>query len=111
MSRCPPLFPGEPQPETDPASGQPNWRSLWLKELGHLQQLTQEQEKAGVEQEWYRIMIWRVRAALLPPINPDGSVMGLMIPPLPSHPSEAGPEEAPLNHRPLVEEKDDDTML
>lgn len=80
MSRSPPLFPGEPQPEIDAQTGQPNWRSLWLKELGHLQQLTQEQEKAGVDQEWYRIMIWRVRAALLPPINPDGSVMGMMLP-------------------------------
>ncbi|KAF9057416.1 hypothetical protein BJ165DRAFT_1326935, partial [Panaeolus papilionaceus] len=47
--------------------GQVNWRLAWLKELGHLQQITQEQEKAGVDPEWYRMMLFRVRSALMPP--------------------------------------------
>jgi len=58
-------------------SGQVNWRAAWVKEIGHLQQITAEQEKAGADQEWYRMMLYRIRSALmpLPPLNPDGSVM------------------------------------
>ncbi|KAJ7638569.1 hypothetical protein FB45DRAFT_903250 [Roridomyces roridus] len=52
-------------------NGQVNWRVAWLKEIGHLQQVTADQEKAGVDPEWYRMMLFRVRAALMPPINPD----------------------------------------
>ncbi|KAH6915435.1 hypothetical protein BKA70DRAFT_1258925 [Coprinopsis sp. MPI-PUGE-AT-0042] len=52
--------------------GNINWRTAWLKEIGHLQQVTQEQEKAGADQEWYRMMLFRVRTALMPPpINPE----------------------------------------
>ncbi|KAF7353030.1 Forkhead box protein J3 [Mycena venus] len=51
-------------------NGQVNWRVAWLKEIGHLQQVTAEQEKAGVDPEWYRMMLFRVRGALMP-INPD----------------------------------------
>ncbi|KAF7776330.1 transcriptional regulator family: Forkhead [Agaricus bisporus var. burnettii] len=60
--------------------GNVNWRLAWLKELGHLQQITAEQEKAGVDPEWYRMMLFRVRSALMPPpMNPD--VMHGMPPP------------------------------
>ena len=52
--------------------GNVNWRLAWLKEIGHLQQVTAEQEKAGVDPEWYRMMLFRVRTALMPPpINPE----------------------------------------
>ncbi|KAJ7904236.1 fork head domain-containing protein [Mycena olivaceomarginata] len=51
-------------------NGQVNWRVAWLKEIGHLQQVTAEQEKAGVDPEWYRMMLFRVRGALMP-MNPD----------------------------------------
>ena len=62
-----------------------NWRAAWLKEIGHLQQVTQEQEKAGADQEWYRMMLFRVRTALMPPpINPEmmhGMVQQIQPPP------------------------------
>lgn len=57
-------------------NGQVNWHMAWLKEIGHLQQVTAEQEKAGADQEWYRMMLFRVRAALMPPLmNPDGTIV------------------------------------
>jgi len=56
--------------------GQVNWRIAWLKEIGHLQQVTAEQEKAGADQEWYRMMLFRVRSALMPPVmNADGTIV------------------------------------
>lgn len=53
--------------------GNINWKAAWLKEIGHLQQVTQEQEKAGADGEWYRMMLFRVRTALMPPptLNPE----------------------------------------
>lgn len=52
--------------------GNVNWRLAWLKEIGHLQQVTAEQEKAGADPEWYRMMLFRVRSALMPPpMNPE----------------------------------------
>jgi len=74
-------------------NGQVNWRVAWLKEIGHLQQITAEQEKAGADQEWYRMMLFRIRSALMPPpppLNPDGSVMHV-----PPHMSGAAPEQPP----------------
>ncbi|KAJ7774251.1 hypothetical protein DFH07DRAFT_123274 [Mycena maculata] len=55
-------------------NGHVNWRVAWLKEIGHLQQVTAEQEKAGVDPEWYRMMLFRVRGALMPAINPEAMV-------------------------------------
>ncbi|KAG6833808.1 hypothetical protein H0H87_011742 [Tephrocybe sp. NHM501043] len=53
-------------------NGQVDWRLAWLKEIGHLQQVTDEQEKAGVDPDWYRMMLFRVRGALMPPpMNPE----------------------------------------
>ena len=58
--------------------GNINWRLAWLKELGHLQHLTAEQEKANVDSEWYRMMLFRVRTALMPPpMNPDALMHGM----------------------------------
>lgn len=56
--------------------GNVNWRTTWLKELTHLQQVTSEQDKAQVDQEWYRMMLFRVRGALMAPLNP-AETMGL----------------------------------
>ncbi|KAF8897253.1 hypothetical protein BD779DRAFT_1607942 [Infundibulicybe gibba] len=69
--------------------GNVNWRMAWLKEIGHLQQITAEQEKAGVDPEWYRMMLFRVRGALMPPpMNPEAVMHGMpphgMPPPQPS---------------------------
>jgi len=55
--------------------GNLNWRVAWLKELGHLQQVTAEQDKLQVDQEWYRMMLFRVRGALMAPINPAETVV------------------------------------
>lgn len=69
--------------------GNINWRVAWLKEIGHLQQVTAEQEKAGVDPEWYRMMLFRVRGALMPPpMTADGVIH---MPPhmAPPHPNPA----------------------
>ncbi|KAF8665691.1 hypothetical protein AX16_000144 [Volvariella volvacea WC 439] len=74
--RFPPPMPMPISPEegfeTD-EHGNVDWRLAWHKELGHLQQVTADQEKAGVDPEWYRMMLFRVRAALMPPppMNPE----------------------------------------
>ncbi|KAK0491226.1 hypothetical protein IW261DRAFT_1436471 [Armillaria novae-zelandiae] len=69
--------------------GNINWHHAWLKEIGHLQQVTQEQEKAGADQEWFRMMLFKVRSALMPPmpLGPDGT---LQMPPhmIPAHTTE-----------------------
>jgi len=69
--------------------GNVNWRVAWLKELGHLQQVTAEQDKAQVDPEWYRMMLFRVRGALMAPINP-GETIGHPhgMPPPPPNPDE-----------------------
>lgn len=61
--------------------GNVNWRLAWLKEIGHLQQITAEQEKAGVDPEWYRMMLIRVRSALMPPPHMNPEMMHAMAPP------------------------------
>lgn len=50
--------------------GNIDWRATWLKELAHLQQVTSDQDKAQVDHEWYRMMLFRVRGALMAPLNP-----------------------------------------
>uniref|UniRef100_D8PKJ7 Fork-head domain-containing protein n=2 Tax=Schizophyllum commune (strain H4-8 / FGSC 9210) TaxID=578458 RepID=D8PKJ7_SCHCM len=77
-------------------NGNVDWRAAWLKEIGHLQQVTAEQEKAGVDAEWYRMMLYRVRTALMPPVavNPDGTVMHIPPPHLaPPPPAPAPPAD------------------
>lgn len=51
--------------------GNVDWHMAWIKELQVLQQLTTDQDKAGADQEWYRQMLFRVRAALIMPLPPD----------------------------------------
>ncbi|KAJ4472205.1 hypothetical protein J3R30DRAFT_3523883 [Lentinula aciculospora] len=61
-------------------NGNVDWRLAWLKEIGHLQQVTAEQEKAGADPEWYRMMLVRVRTALMPPMmNPEAMHMAPMV--------------------------------
>jgi forkhead box protein J2/3 len=68
--------------------GNVNWRATWLKELAHLEQVTSEQDKAQVDQEWYRMMLFRVRSALMAPLNP-AEASGLHVPgAMPSNPGE-----------------------
>jgi hypothetical protein len=45
-------------------NGEPNWRNIWVNELGKLQSATAEHDRMGVgHDEWYRMMTDRVRAA------------------------------------------------
>jgi forkhead box protein J2/3 len=66
--------------ETDEA-GNVSWRLQWIKELGHLQNLTQEQEKEGASEDWYRMMFLRVRSALLGGHPGEGAIPHPMLPP------------------------------
>ncbi|CAL1700932.1 unnamed protein product [Somion occarium] len=73
--------------------GQVNWHVAWRKELSNLTQLTEEQEKAGADPEWFRIMLWRLRSALMaPPADP--SLHGMPGAPPPPH-SHGMPGQAP----------------
>ncbi|KAI0663324.1 hypothetical protein C8Q70DRAFT_907932 [Cubamyces menziesii] len=81
----PPLFRPDEQFELD-EHGQVDWRAQWRKELQQLQQLTDAQEKQGADMEWYRMMLFRVRSAMMaPPMNPGEPVpnMGAAPPPPP----------------------------
>ena len=60
--------------ELDP-SGNVNWRRQWIKELEHLRELTENREKEGVNDEWYKMMFVRVRTALF--IDPGDGSMGV----------------------------------
>lgn len=77
--------------------GNVNWRLAWHKEIGHLQQITAEQEKAGVDQEWYRMMLIRVRSALMPPppppMNPEAVMHGMPPPPHMQGPPQGNPAD------------------
>ncbi|KAJ7715424.1 hypothetical protein B0H14DRAFT_3633412 [Mycena olivaceomarginata] len=70
-----PLSPEGPMPispeENMDENEQVNWRMAWLNEIEHLHQVTTEQEKAGVDSAWYMMMLFRLRDALMPPIDPD----------------------------------------
>jgi hypothetical protein len=53
------------------ASGNPDWRITWLKELERLRQATEDQDKNPNPlpgQEWYKMMFLRVRAMMMEPI-------------------------------------------
>ncbi|KAG6378497.1 hypothetical protein JVT61DRAFT_12757 [Boletus reticuloceps] len=64
-------------------NGNLSWRLTLMKELSNLQQLSVEQEKAGADEDWFRMMLLRIRGALMAPAYPDG-----MHPPpgMPPHP-------------------------
>ena len=64
--------------------GNLDWKSMWKKELSQLIQVTEEQEKTGIDQEWFRIMLWKLRAAFFTPPPPPAGHPGH--PPHPGHP-------------------------
>lgn len=84
MRYMPPLFTPEERFELD-ENGNVNWQSAWLKELSSLQRLTEDQQKAGADQEWYRMMLFRVRSGMMAPPNPGDPMVG---PPMPAMPQE-----------------------
>lgn len=48
------------------------WRAAWKNELTKLETLTAEQDKLLAEPEWYREMLFRVRTAMMAPIDQNG---------------------------------------
>lgn len=74
--------------------GNVNWNLAWRKELNSLQQLTEEQEKAGTDQEWYRMMLFRLRSGMM--MHPGEPVVhvGNGVPP-PPHGMPPNPGEVP----------------
>ena len=83
------------RPELD-EHGNPDWRNIWHNELMKLRAFTVEQDKAGADPEWYRMMVARVRGGLVP-IGPDG------MPVPPGHPHHGHP----IDHD-IPEDGDDD---
>ncbi|EIM88490.1 uncharacterized protein STEHIDRAFT_55479 [Stereum hirsutum FP-91666 SS1] len=54
-------------------NGNVDWHMAWINEIQQLQHITAEQEKAGADQEWFRMMFFRVRSAMMvPPPFPPG---------------------------------------
>ena len=93
----PPGIPISPDEQFDmDENGNVNWRLAWHKEIGHLQALTAEQEKAGVDSEWYRVMLFRIRSAAMmpPPMNPEMMHMTMPAPPQP--PTGEIPQQQPV---------------
>ena len=82
--------------------GEINWHAAWRKELAQLQQATEEQEKAGAAQEWYRIMFLKVRTAMMTPMSlPAGEPLPPpphAIPNQPPNPSEV-PVQVPIREQ------------
>ncbi|KAL5508220.1 hypothetical protein ACEPAH_5839 [Sanghuangporus vaninii] len=79
-------------PEFD-ANGNVNWRSAWHNELTKLQHITAEQDKLQVDQEWYREMLFRVRTAMMAPMDPNGVLQ--LGPPPPGIPAGVEPTQEP----------------
>ena len=77
------LFRPDEQFELD-EHGQVNWHAQWRKELAQLQQATEEQEKSGADPDWFRIMLVRLRSAMLAPsLGPAGEPLPMPPPPPP----------------------------
>lgn len=74
-------------PELD-ENGEYLWRNIWYNEIIRLRMWTAEQEKHGVDQEWYKIILFRVRAALQHLIPPTDPATGLQLTVLPEEPME-----------------------
>lgn len=51
-------------------NGNVDWHMAWINEIQQLQHITAEQEKAGADQEWFRMMFFRVRSAMMVPPPP-----------------------------------------
>lgn len=73
----PPPIPSLPEDLKMDEHGNVDWHLAWVNELQQLQNVTAEQEKAGIDQEWYRMMLFRIRSAmLLPPLPPGDHLAG-----------------------------------
>jgi forkhead box protein J2/3 len=87
----PPAPPPIPIPDGDievDEHGNVDWPATWHKELAHLQQVTSDQDKAQVDPEWYRVMLFRVRGALLGYPNPGEGPVVHVPGAMPSNPGE-----------------------
>jgi len=63
--------------------GNIDWHACWKKELSQLLEVTEEQEKAGADQEWYKLMLWRLKTAFMPaPMQPGEQVIHGPPPPM-----------------------------
>lgn len=84
----PPLL---PQDEFEPDEhGNINWSLAWNKELESLRRVTEEQEKNGVDQEWFKMMLFKLRSGMM---MPNEAIMG--VPPPPPHAMPPNPGEVP----------------
>ncbi|KAH7916729.1 hypothetical protein BJ138DRAFT_1139031 [Hygrophoropsis aurantiaca] len=83
-----PISPGVPMGnfEMDEHGGI-DWKMTWIKEITHLQQMTAEPEKAGIDDEWYQMMLMRVRGQVIHPFHDSMHPPG-MPPHPPSNPGE-----------------------
>lgn len=62
-----------------------DWRNLFVQELERLKSMTKEQDKNGAPQEWYRMMLMRLKMGMYG-VPPFGA-------PIPPHPDAGrGPE-------------------
>jgi forkhead box protein J2/3 len=55
----------------DHATENVDWRAMYLGELERLKNITKEQDKQGAPQDWYRMMLMRLRLGMvgLPPFT------------------------------------------
>jgi len=84
----PPMLHPAPFPENFEVDehGNIDWQACWKKELSQLLQVTEEQEKAGADQEWFKLMLWRLKTAFMPaPMQPGDQVMHGPPPPMHNH--------------------------
>ena len=64
----PPILGPIPEPiphspdESQEVHSNMDWHLAWVKEIGHLQQIADEQERAGADQEWYWMMLFHVQS-------------------------------------------------
>jgi forkhead box protein J2/3 len=65
--------------------GNIDWHRTWKKELAQLLQVTEQQEKAGADQEWYKMMLWRLKSAFMPPPMQHGDAVVHVPGPPPPH--------------------------
>jgi forkhead box protein J2/3 len=79
-----------------------DWRNLFVQELERLKSMTKEQDKNGAPQEWYRMMLMRLKMGMYG-VPPFGA-------PIPPHPdARRGPEvqhaqQQPQQHSTIEEE-------
>ncbi|KAF7301512.1 Forkhead box protein c2 [Mycena indigotica] len=94
----PPLSLMTPEDRVDATeNGDVDWRALWLKEIEHLQEITAQQDKLGAQQQWYQMMLFRVRSVLLAPLAPPEGELYMQPPP--------EEEEGEPQGEPVIEEQ------